>query len=147
MEGRFSFNTAIAATMELLNAATYAHSEGGASRQAVREALTTLAQLLFPFAPHVAAEVYWTFTGKRVWDQPWPTADPALLASDDVEVQVQLNGKTRSIITVPAGSDDATLRDAAEADARVAAHLAGAEVRRVVIVPDKLVNFVVAAAK
>lgn len=147
MEGRFSFNTAIAATMELLNAASYAHNEGGASRQAVREAITTLAHLLFPFAPHLAAEIYWTFTGKRVWEQPWPTADPAMLASDNVEVQVQLNGKTRSIITVPAGMEEAALREAAEANARVAAHLAGAKVWRVVIVPDKLVNFVVAPAK
>jgi len=138
---RFAFNTAIAATMKLLNSASLAYSDG-VSPAAVRSSLTNLAQLLFPFAPHVAAEVYWLFTGERVWDHAWPQADPALLESDHLEVAVQINGKTRSVVSVPVNADEAMFRKAAEADPRVAAYLTDVVLLRVIVVPGRLINFV-----
>ena len=83
LAGRFAFNTAIAAVMELVNE-LYRHPE--ADPAARRFATATAASLLFPFAPHLGAEVYERLTGQRVWEQPWPEADPAMLAADTFEL-------------------------------------------------------------
>src|SRR6185436_4412727 len=97
-ERGFQFNTAIAATMELVNDAyrlkeeLYATPDGQA---AVRFATATAASLVFPFAPHLGAEIWERLQGGRVWEQPWPEADPALLTSDTVTLVVQVNGKLR----------------------------------------------------
>ena len=82
MEGRFAFNTAIAAVMELVND-IYRLREG-AGPGAVRFATATAASLIFPFAPHLGAEVWQRLTGGRVWEEPWPQADPEMLASDTI---------------------------------------------------------------
>jgi leucyl-tRNA synthetase len=141
MAGRFAFNTAIAAVMELVNEG-YRHRES-ASDEALHFATATAASLIFPFAPHAASEVYETLTGDRVWEQPWPAADQALLERDTVEVVIQVNGKLRDRLqTAPA-----TSREELEALARerpnIHAHVDGREVVKVVVVPGKLVNFVV----
>jgi leucyl-tRNA synthetase len=128
--------------MTLTNAVLDATRDGGAG-PAVREAPETLLTLLAPVAPFITEEL-WTRLGNdgSVHDQRWPVADASLLVVDEVQVVVQVNGKVRGRVTVPAGADQATVEAAAREDDQVAGHLGG-EVVKVVIVPDKLVNFVV----
>jgi len=142
----FQFNTAISAVMELINDAyrlkdgLYGSPEGDA---AVRFATATAASLIFPFAPHLGAEVIEALTGERVWDQPWPLADPALLASDTVTLIVQVNGKLRDRIEAAVDASQAELLELARASEKVARHLDGKEIVKEIVVPGKLVNLVV----
>ncbi len=131
------FNTAIAAMMELTN-----HLTGLSVRP--RAALETLVLLLAPFAPHLAEEL-WSALGHpaTLAYEPWPTFDPVLTRADEVEVPVQVNGKVRSKIRLPAGSSEETLKAAALADERIRALIAGKTIRKVIVVPGKLVNIVV----
>jgi leucyl-tRNA synthetase len=132
--------------MELVNDAyrlkdgLYGDAAGGA---AVRFATATAASLIFPFAPHLGAEIWERLEGGRVWEQPWPKADPALLASDTVTVVVQVNGKLRDRIEVGADAAREDVLAAARASERVSRHLDGREVVKEVVVPGKLVNLVV----
>jgi leucyl-tRNA synthetase len=142
----FQFNTAISAVMELVNDAyrlkdgLYGDPDGDA---AVRFATATAASLIFPFAPHLGGEVFERLTGERVWEQPWPVADPALLASDTVTLIVQVNGKLRDRIEAAADAPkDELLRLARESE-KVEKHLEGKEVVKEIVVPGKLVNLVV----
>ena len=141
MAGRFAFNTAIAAVMELVNEC-YRYRES-ASPAALHMAGATAASLIFPFAPHCGADVYETLTGERVWEQPWPAADPALLERETVEVVVQVNGKLRDRVQAPADAPQDEVEALARARPNVARHLDGHEVLKVVVVPGRLVNFVV----
>jgi leucyl-tRNA synthetase len=144
MRGRFAFNTAIAAVMELTNEASKAvHERDDADPRAVRFALATAASLLFPFAPHAAADAYDRLTGRRVWEEPWPEPDPDMLASDTFELVVQVNGKVRDRLPAPAGASTDELEQLARTAPNAAGHLAGKDVVKVVVVPGKLVNFVV----
>ena len=142
MEGRFAFNTAIAAVMELLNECGPSR-RGDAEPGALRFALATAASLLFPFAPHTAADAYERLTARRVWEEPWPVADPALLASDTFELVVQVNGKVRDRVLAPTDADADTLRALARDQPNVRSHLEGREVLKEVVVPGRLVNVVV----
>jgi leucyl-tRNA synthetase len=140
LDGRFSFNTAIAALMELVNE-LYKHPEAD---PAVRAFVTeTAASLVFPFAPHVGSEVYECLTGKRVWEQPWPRADPAFLTTESFQLVCQVNGKVRDRVEAPTGADRDTLERLALHARGVEAHVAGREIVKVIVVPDKLVNIVV----
>jgi leucyl-tRNA synthetase len=145
-ERGFQFNTVIAAVMELVNDAyrlkdgLRGEAEGVA---ALRFATATAASLIFPFAPHLGAEVWERLVGGRVWEEPWPEADPALLVSDTVTLVVQVNGKLRDRIEVPATSSQEELLAAARESEKVAGHLAGKEPVKEVVVPGKLVNLVV----
>ncbi|MBS1870649.1 MAG: leucine--tRNA ligase [Actinobacteria bacterium] len=141
MAGRFAFNTAIAAAMELVNE-VYRHRES-AGEVAQRFAVATAASLVFPFAPHVASEVYELLTGARVWEQPWPSADPQLLESDTFELVCQVNGKVRDRVPAPATASREELEALARAQPNVQAHVDGHEVVKAVVVPGKLVNLVV----
>ena len=144
--GRFAFNTAIAAVMELVNDAYRYRDELAAStegRSDLRFAVATAASLIFPFAPHLGAEVYELMTGERVWEEPWPEADESLLVGETVEIVVQVNGKLRDRVQAPAGSSAEEQEQLARESPRVAAHLDGGAVVKTVVVPDKLVNFVV----
>jgi leucyl-tRNA synthetase len=145
MERHFGFNTAIAAVIELVNEA-YRQREAleatPEGRSQLRFATATAGSLIFPFAPHLGAEVYELMTGERVWEQPWPKADPALLASDTNEVVVQVNGKLRDRVAVPSGAEDAEQERMARESPKVAAHLDGHRVVKTIVVPGKLVNFV-----
>ncbi|HEX5366003.1 MAG TPA: leucine--tRNA ligase [Acidimicrobiales bacterium] len=134
------FNVSIARITELNNHLTTRHPEGGVPR-AVAEPLVLL---LAPLAPHVAEEL-WSRLGHpdSLVDEPFPTADPALLVEDTVEIPVQVNGKVRTRVQVPAGADADAVEAAARRDPRVADLLAGTAIRRVVTVPGRLVNFVV----
>jgi leucyl-tRNA synthetase len=142
----FQFNTAIAAVMELVNEAyrlkdaLYGDPAGGA---ALRFATATAASLIFPFAPHLAAEVYERLTGARVWEEPWPVADGALLRSDTVTVVVQVQGKLRDRVEVGAEAPREEVLELARASEKVARHLEGKEVVKEIFVPGKLVNLVV----
>ncbi len=136
-----AFNTAIARLFELNNHLTQVVQEQG---RAPREVVTPLVLMVAPLAPHVAEEL-WERLGHTdtLAYEPFPTADPALLVSDQVEVPVQIGGKVRSRIMVPAGADDATHEALARADTRIGELLDGTSVRKVIVVPGRLVNFVV----
>jgi leucyl-tRNA synthetase len=142
----FQFNTAISAVMELLNESyrlkdgLYGDPDGEA---ALRFAAATAASLIFPFAPHLGAEVYERLTGERVWEQPWPVADPALLSSDTLTLVVQVNGKLRDRIEAGAQAPKEELLALARGSEKVAKHLQGKEVVKEIVVPGKLVNLVV----
>ncbi|MEO8967739.1 MAG: class I tRNA ligase family protein, partial [Solirubrobacteraceae bacterium] len=139
LSGRFAFNTAIAAVMELVNE-LYRHPESDPAAR--RFATATAASLLFPFAPHLGSEVYERLTGDRVWEQPWPEADPAMLVADTFELVCMVNGKVRDRVPAPSGAPREELERLA-LDARgVQAHLNGHPIVKVIVVPDKLVNVV-----
>jgi leucyl-tRNA synthetase len=138
---RFAFNTAIAAVMELLNDCS--RLRDSVRLETMRFALGTAASLLFPFAPHVCADVYDLLTGERVWEQPWPQAEEALLESDSYELVCQVNGKLRDRVEVNADASAETLKDLCRAAPNVRAHLEGKEIVKEVVVPGKLVNIVV----
>jgi leucyl-tRNA synthetase len=146
IERDFGFNTAIAAVMELVNDAyrlkddLYGNPVG---ESALRFATRTAASILFPFAPHLCAEVYEAITGRRVWEDPWPRPDPDLLASDVFTLVVQVNGKRRAGLEAPTGASREELLDLARADAAVRRHIDGKELVREIVVPGKLVNLVV----
>jgi len=142
----FGFNTAIAAVMELVNEAYRVKHElyGDSAGEAVlRFATAIAASILFPFAPHLSAEVYEALTGRRVWEDPWPEADPELLASDIFTLVVQVNGKRRAGVEAPADASREELVELARANAAVQRHIDGKEVVKEVVVPGKLVNLVV----
>ena len=140
MAGRFAFNTAIAAIMELVNE-IYRHPE--ADPAARRFAAATAASLLFPFAPHLGAEVYELLTGRRVWEEPWPDADPEMLQDEQFELVCQVNGKVRDRVSAPTGARREELERLCRAARGVQSRVDGHEILKVIVVPDKLVNFVV----
>jgi leucyl-tRNA synthetase len=142
---RWSYNTAVAALMELLNTVSKAaRSEHGISRAAFEESLDVMATLLAPMAPHITAELWETRHPDRpsVHALPWPVADPDLVAEATVTMVVQINGKVKARLEVPPSisEDDATA--AALADAEIAAALNGATPSRVVARPPRLVNII-----
>ncbi|MBX5442772.1 MAG: leucine--tRNA ligase [Solirubrobacteraceae bacterium] len=137
---RFAFNTAIAAIMELTNEVSRLREQ--TSPDVRRFALATAASLLFPFAPHVSADAYERLTGRRVWEEPWPDADPALLEQDVVEIVCQVNGKVRDRVSAAPDAGDEELIALAKAAPNVQAHLDGKQVVKEIVVPGKLVNLV-----
>jgi leucyl-tRNA synthetase len=143
---RFSFHTAISAIQELVNLGTKGVSEGTIdterAREALRYAAQTAASLLFPFAPHVASELWEALGGEGLWRERWPAADPAFLERDTVTVVVQVNGKLRERLEVPVGLPERELVALARELPRVVQAAGGREVVREVVVPDRLVNLV-----
>jgi leucyl-tRNA synthetase len=131
------FNTAIAAMMELTNHLTPLEVRP-------RSVLRTFVLLLAPFAPHLAEEL-WHALGESetLAYVAWPTFDPELIKVNEVEVPVQIKGKVKAKITVPADISDDDLQQAALGDPRIAEQIAGQQVRKVIVVPRKLVNIVV----
>nr|MBO2469634.1 leucine--tRNA ligase [Bacillota bacterium] len=142
IDKRYQFNTAVSAIMELVNAIS-AYPEG-ADRGTLAEAIEKTIVLLAPFAPHIAEEL-WHRIGHAdsVHAQPWPTWDEAALAADEVEIVVQVNGKVRDRVVVPANASREEIEAAVLAQEKVKAHLAGKTVKKVIVVPGKLVNLVV----
>ena len=141
MAGRFAFNTAIAAVMELTNEIYRLRDR--VEPASLHFAVATAASLIFSFAPHTGAEVYEALTGSRVWETPWPQADPSLLERDTVEVVVQVNGKLRDRLQAPTMATREELEAMARDRPKVQQHVDGRDVVKVVVVPGKLVNFVV----
>jgi leucyl-tRNA synthetase len=142
MAGRFAFNTAIAAVMELVNAC-YDARRAGAGAGALRFAVGAAASLIFPFAPHCGADVYDRLYGERVWEQPWPRPDAALLERDTFELVCQVNGKVRDRVEAETGASREELAALCRAAPNVQTHVDGREVVKEVVVPGKLVNLVV----
>jgi leucyl-tRNA synthetase len=146
IEPRFHLNTAIAAVMELVNE-IYKLKDGlykiptGAA--AVRFATSTAVSLLFPFAPHLCSEVYEWLAGERVWEQPWPEADPELLERETYMLVVQVNGKLRDRVEAEADAPEEELVRLARDSENVQRHLDGKQIVKEVVVPGKLVNLVV----
>jgi leucyl-tRNA synthetase len=130
------FNTAISRLMEFTNAFT-------ADLVRPKSAVKTFVLLLSPLAPHVAEEL-WQVLGHdhTLAYEPWPGYDPALLKDDTIEIPVQISGKLRGRVVVAADADAAAIENAARSDERIAALLAGKTVRKVVVIPGKLINFV-----
>ena len=140
---RYTFNTAIAAVMELLNALYKFEDNTPAGQGLMQEALDATTRLLAPIVPHLS-HALWQALGhsNSVLDAPWPEADPAALKQDTLELVVQINGKMRGKVAVPAQADEAAVQAAALADSNVARHLEGKTVKKVIVVPGKLVNIV-----
>jgi leucyl-tRNA synthetase len=144
----FRFNTAIAALMELVNDLyTYRHPDASTcsvvNAAVVSEVIDKLVLLVAPFAPHLAEEV-WTRVGHDGFacHAVWPSFNPAVAAEEEITVVVQVNGKLRARLTVPAGTDKNSLEELAFASSRVRESLDGKQIRRVVVVKDKLINIV-----
>jgi leucyl-tRNA synthetase len=143
IDGRFHFNTAIAAVMELVNA-IYAFDARESHPGVLREALEATIRLLAPFVPHIAEEL-WNAMGHTggLDAAGWPTWDEAALVEEEKTIVVQVNGKVRGKVTVPAGLDEEGIKQAALAEPNVARFVEGKSVRKVILVPGKLVNVVV----
>jgi leucyl-tRNA synthetase len=149
-QGRWHFNTSIAAIMELVNELYLAEDRGTRSpaevlpKPLLADVQRDLVLLLAPFAPYLAHEL-WEMLGEKgsLLKAPWPKYDPALAKEDEIEVPVQVNGKLRSVVVVPAGSSEDTIREAALADAKTKAAVAGKQIVKTIVVPGKLVNIVV----
>jgi leucyl-tRNA synthetase len=140
---QFRFNTMIAALMEFTNELMRARETPLPRTDAWREAIEALTLLLAPSAPHLAEEI-WSRLGRpySVHQQAWPTADPALLVAHEVEVVVQINGKVRDKLVLPIDLPEAEATAAALASPRVSGQIAGRAPRRVIHVPNRLVNIV-----
>jgi leucyl-tRNA synthetase len=142
----FQFNTAVAALMELYNTITEWQRAGAAGEDepVLHEAIRTLILLLSPFAPHIAEEL-WTRTGRResVFKQPWPKWDENFLKTEEITIVIQINGKLRSQIRVPAGLEENDIRSLALSDGRIREWLKDRSPKNVIYVKDKLVNIVV----
>ncbi len=146
-EGRWHFNTCVAAIMELVNEMQVADAQLAAGEVPVpvmRELLQTLVLLLAPFAPYLAAELWEELGGEgAVLRQPWPKSDPGLAKEDEIEIPVQINGKLVSVIRVPAGSDAKVMEAAALEEEKVKARIAEKTVAKIIVVPGRAVNLVV----
>ena len=146
-EGRWHFNTCVAAIMELVNEIQGADAQlaaGDVSAAVVHELLRSLALLLAPFAPYLAAELWEELgEGGSILRAPWPLSDPGLAKEDELEIPVQINGKLVTVLRVPADADAKAIEAAALADEKVQLRAAGKSVAKVIVVPGKLVNLVV----
>ena len=134
---RYAFNTAISAVMELVNELSREPHSAEA-----RFAAETAVSLLQPYAPHVTEELWQRLGHERLWAEPWPVADASLLERATFELVVQVNGKVRDRVEVPADASEDELVAAARESERVRSFIDGAEVRQTIVVPQKLVNIV-----
>jgi leucyl-tRNA synthetase len=141
---RYTFNTAIAASMELLNAVSKLDASAPQSLAVEREALNAVVLVLSPIVPHICHEL-WGVLGHETSpvNEPWPAFDEAALEQDTVDIVVQVNGKLRGRISVAADADKDEVADQALADENVKRFVAGNEVRKTIVVPGRLVNIVV----
>jgi leucyl-tRNA synthetase len=141
---RYTFNTAIAATMELLNAVSDFEVNTGEDRAVVREALEAVVLVLSPIVPHICHEL-WHVLGhaSAPVNESWPTFDASALEQDMVEIIVQVNGKLRGRISVATDADRDSISAMALADKNVQRFVADKEVRKTIVVPGRLVNVVV----
>jgi leucyl-tRNA synthetase len=146
-EGRWHFNTCVAAIMELVNELQAADSQltsGEVPAPVIGELLRSLVLLLAPFAPFLAAELWEELGGDgAILRAPWPKSDPGLAKEDEIEIPVQINGKLVTLVRVAAGADAKTIESAALADEKVQSRTVGKTVAKVIVVPGRAVNLVV----
>jgi leucyl-tRNA synthetase len=145
--GIVKYNTVVSAGMKMLNTLEAIARDGQSAAPLVREGLSILLRVLYPVVPHTAWNL-WRDLGfvapyGDLLDAPWPEVDPQALAQDEIELVLQINGKLRGKLVVPAAADRAAIESAAKASAEVAKHSNGAPVKKVVVVPGRLVNVVV----
>jgi len=149
IEKRFRFNTAIAAMMELVNdlykAKDSARNEAEAS--VMKYSVERLLIMLSPFVPHIADEL-WGAIGRSgaLFDHPWPQYDPEWVRSGTSTIAVQVGGRLRATIEVPEGSDQQEVERKALGEANVQRFLDGMQIKKVIYVPDKIINFIVSPA-
>ncbi len=142
IEGDYQFNTAVSELMKLSNALNDAKNK---TTLAYAEGTCTLVLLIAPFAPHIADELWAQMSATEagsVHQQPWPVVDAAALVADEITLVVQIMGKTRGTLQVPAGADKAALETYARESAVAQRYLEGKTIKKVIVVPGKLVNFV-----
>ena len=144
---RIQYNTVVSAGMKILNAIESVPADVEGAAALVREGTSILIRVLYPVVPHLGCAL-WQDLGFEaaqgsLLDAPWPKVEPAALAQDEIELVLQVNGKLRGKITVPAAADRAAIETAARASPEVAKHAAGAPVKKIVVVPGRLVNVVV----
>ena len=139
---RFQFNTAIAAMMELLNECSRFKAEDDNDKKVLKQSVLSIVRLLYPIAPHISEEL-WRLSGNEgsLVDLPWIEWDEEHIKSDQVNIVVQVNGKLRSQILMNPGTGKEEIEELARRDEKVKAHIEGKEVRKVIVVPNKLVNF------
>ena len=151
IQNRIQFNTAIAAIMEQINH-LYSFRDWWKSRDnpddlsksVVLEAIQTLILMLGPFAPHIAEEMWSELGHSRTVDQtPWPTLESSLTQADEILIVVQVNGKVRQKITVNAAASQEDVRKFSLEDSKIQEWIQGKEIKKIIIVPKKLVNIVV----
>jgi leucyl-tRNA synthetase len=141
LEGEYQFNTAISELMKLTNTLKDANCKDSL---VYKEGIEVLITLLAPFAPHIAEEL-WHQIGhtKSVHQQNWPSTDPTALVVDEITLVIQINGKTRGTIQVPVGEEQSRLEQYARESEITQRYIQDKKVKKVIVVPDKLVNFVV----
>ncbi|MED5510804.1 MAG: leucine--tRNA ligase [Pseudomonadota bacterium] len=142
---RHTFNTAIAAVMELMNAIAKLNDNSEQGRAVLQESLELVVLMLSPITPHISHEL-WQMLGHQgaIVDASWPAVDEAALKQDKIELMVQVNGKLRARIAVPAEADQKAVEEIAFAEENVKRFTEGKEVRKVILVPGRLLNIVVA---
>lgn len=141
---RYTFNTAIAAVMEMINAMTQSDNDSDNGRAILQEGLETAVLLLSPIVPHITNEI-WRALGHEelIVDAAWPKVDQTALKQDEIQLIVQVNGKLRGRVRVPVKATDELIQEQALADENVGRFVEGKTIRKVIIVPGKLVNIVV----
>ena len=146
-EGRWHFNTCVAAVMELTNELQAADAQleaGDVPPPVMRELLSSLVLMLAPFAPYLSAELWEELGGEgAVLRAPWPPSNPDLAREEELEIPVQINGKLATVVRVPAGSAASLIEAAALADEKIKSRIAGKTLVKVIVVPGKTVNLVV----
>ena len=139
---RQTFNTAVAAIMELCNELSRHGAETEADRTVVNEGLRAVLRMLWPITPQLTESPWHTPTDERFTESEWPEVDDSALSRDELEIVVQVNGKVLGKITVPASADKAAIEAMAKEQDNVQRYLADATVKKVIVVPNKLVNIV-----
>ncbi len=140
---RQTFNTAVAAVMELCNEISRHPTQEPLDRAAVSEGLHAVLRMLWPITPHLSEFLWRSLTGHDFVESAWPVADESALSRESFEVVVQVNGKVRGKIEVPAAADDAAVEALAKANPNVQRFIGEATVKKVIVIPQKLVNIVV----
>ena len=139
---RQTFNTAVAAVMELCNELGRHPTEHSGDRAVIDEGLRAVLQLLWPITPHLSEHLWQALTGEAFKESHWPDVDDTALSRDELEIVVQVNGKVRGKISVPASADNAEIEAMAKSQENVQRFLADTTIRKVIVVPQKLVNIV-----
>jgi leucyl-tRNA synthetase len=141
---RYTFNTAVAASMELLNAINKFDDDSETGRSVVKEALEAVVLMLSPMVPHIC-HALWGQLGHTtaVIDEAWPALDEAALTSDLIEIVIQVNGKLRGRISVPVDASKDSIAEQALADPNVQRFIGDSEVRKTIVIPGRLVSIVV----
>lgn len=142
-EKGFQFNTAVSALMELTNSLAGFAPDGDAGRETLCYAIKRLILMLSPFAPHLAEE-FWEYSGEKpsIFEASWPKADASMAREDTLEIPVQINGRLRGTVTIARGIPETDLKKMILKDSKIAKFLEGKQVRKWIMVPEKLVNLV-----